>query len=96
MLTRQLRYRDLEERGLFNNRVTLALWIRDHGFPRGRLVGPNTRLWDEADVAAWLANRPTEAKPAPKLKPGSQRGRHKAAAKREVAAEAESAAAEPA
>ena len=34
MLARQLRYRDLKDRGLFKNRVTLALWIRDQGFPR--------------------------------------------------------------
>jgi predicted DNA-binding transcriptional regulator AlpA len=65
MLARQLRYRDLKERGLFNNRVTLGLWIKEQGFPPGRLVGPNTRLWDEAEIAAWLASRPTEPKAAP-------------------------------
>jgi hypothetical protein len=84
MLARQLRYRDLKERGLFNNRVTLALWIKDRGFPPGRLVGPNTRLWDEAEIAAWLASRPTELKPAPKLKPGSRRGRRKVEARAEA------------
>ena len=52
MLARQLRYRDLKDRGLFKNRVTLALWVRDQGFPPGRLVGPNTRLWDEAEITA--------------------------------------------
>jgi hypothetical protein len=84
MLARQLRYRDLKERGLFNNRVTLALWIKDRGFPPGRLVGPNTRLWDEAEIAAWLASRPTELKLAPKLKPGSRRGRRKVEARAEA------------
>jgi len=77
MLARQLRYRDLKERGLFNNRVTLALWIRDHGFPPGRRVGPNTRLWDEAEIAAWLASRPTESKPAPETR-RSRKTEHRA------------------
>jgi predicted DNA-binding transcriptional regulator AlpA len=84
MLARQLRYRDLKERGLFKNRVTLALWIKDQGFPPGRRVGPNTRLWDEAEIGAWLASRPTELKPAAKLKPGSRRGRRKAEAQAEA------------
>ena len=66
MLARQLRYRDLKDRGLFNNRVTLGLWIREQGFPPGRLVGPNTRLWDEAEIAEWLASRPSEPKPTPR------------------------------
>ena len=60
MLARQLRYRDLKDRGLFKNRVTLALWIRDQGFPPGRLAWSNTRLWDEAEIAAWLVSRPTD------------------------------------
>ena len=84
MLARQLRYRDLKDRRLFKNRVTLALWIRDQGFPRGRLVGPNMRLWDEAEITAWLASRPTELKPAPKSKPGNRRGRRKAEAQPEA------------
>ena len=74
MISRHLRYRDLQERGIVPNRGTL----RDQGFPPGRLVGPNTRLWNETEITAWLASRPTELKPAPKLKPGSRRGRGRA------------------
>jgi predicted DNA-binding transcriptional regulator AlpA len=65
MINRQLRYRDLKERGVVPNRVTLGNWIDKCGFPHGRLVGPNTRLWDEEEVVAWLASRPTEKKSAP-------------------------------
>lgn len=65
MINRQIRFRDLQERGIVPNRVTLSNWISGSGFPPGRLVGPNTRLWDEGDVAAWLESRPTEPKAVP-------------------------------
>lgn len=61
----QLRFRDLKARGIVSNWVTLANWIQREGFPPGKLAGPNTRLWDEPDVAAWLNSRPTKTKPAP-------------------------------
>jgi predicted DNA-binding transcriptional regulator AlpA len=52
-LGRQLRYRDLEARGVVCNRTTLTNWMRDRGFPKPRAIG-NTLLWDEAGVVAWL------------------------------------------
>jgi predicted DNA-binding transcriptional regulator AlpA len=66
MTPRLLRFRDLKERGIVNNRVTLDSWIDKQGFPRGRMTGPNTRTWEEQEVAAWLAARPTDKKPAPR------------------------------
>jgi predicted DNA-binding transcriptional regulator AlpA len=60
MIPKQLRFSDLKQLGIVENRVTLGNWIRDHGFPVGRLTGPNTRTWDEPAVAKWLATRPTE------------------------------------
>ena len=53
-----LRYRDLEERGIFRNRVTLKNWIEKHGFPPGQLIGPNTRTWTMGEVEEWLSTRP--------------------------------------
>jgi predicted DNA-binding transcriptional regulator AlpA len=64
-MTTFLRFRDLKARGIVNNRVTLTNRINKLGFPPGRLIGANTRAWTEAEVEAWLANRPTEPKPAP-------------------------------
>ena len=64
MLNKQLRFRDLKEQGVVGNWVTLNKWIDEKGFPPGRLVGPNTRTWDEAEVATWLESRPTARKPA--------------------------------
>jgi predicted DNA-binding transcriptional regulator AlpA len=65
MLQRRLRYRDLEERGIIRNRITLKNWIKNRGFPAGQLTGPNSRTWTEAEVEAWIASRPTAPKRAP-------------------------------
>jgi predicted DNA-binding transcriptional regulator AlpA len=54
-----LRFRDLKERGIVSNHVTLTRWIEREGFPPGLLLGPNTRAWREAEVEAWLASRST-------------------------------------
>jgi len=48
-----LRFKDLQQRGLFRNRVTFGKWVRDYGFPPGVIVG-NTRLFREAEVAEFL------------------------------------------
>jgi hypothetical protein len=66
MIPHQLRFRDLKARGIVSNWVTLSNWIEREGFPPGKLVGPNTRLWNEPDILAWLNTRPTKTKPAPK------------------------------
>jgi hypothetical protein len=65
MLQRRLRYRDLVERGIVNNRVTLATWIRVHGFPPGQMTGANTRTWGEDEVQEYLDSRPTARKAGP-------------------------------
>ena len=72
-MQRRLRYADLERLGVVNNRETLQNWIRDRGFPRGQLTGPNSRTWSEAEVQKWLDGRPTNPKPAPVVK--GRRGR---------------------
>jgi predicted DNA-binding transcriptional regulator AlpA len=58
MLSRLLRFRDLKARGLVNNWVTLSRWVQEQGFPPGRLLGPNTRVWTEAEIEAWVVSRP--------------------------------------
>ena len=57
MFPRILRFRDLKDAGIVNNRATLYRWIEDHGFPPGVLLGPNSRGWAEADVLTWLDSR---------------------------------------
>jgi predicted DNA-binding transcriptional regulator AlpA len=61
-----LRYPDLEAAGIVRNWPGLQRLIKTHGFPRGVMLGANTRAWDEAEVEAWLASRPTGPKPVPR------------------------------
>jgi hypothetical protein len=55
-----LRFSDLKQRGIVNNHVTLQRWIEREGFPPGIMLGPNTRVWRESDIEAWLESRPTK------------------------------------
>ncbi len=54
-----LRFADLKARGVVGNWMTLKRWIDRENFPPGIKLGPNTRAWDEALVAEWLAGRPS-------------------------------------
>ena len=57
MVPRILHFPDLKYAGIVNNRTTLYRWIKDHGFPPGVLLGPNSRGWAENDVLDWLSSR---------------------------------------
>jgi DNA-binding transcriptional regulator YiaG/predicted DNA-binding transcriptional regulator AlpA len=58
-----LRFADLKAAGIANSWPMLRHRIERDGFPRGRLLGPNTRAWTEEEIDAWLASRPTAPKP---------------------------------
>jgi predicted DNA-binding transcriptional regulator AlpA len=60
MTDRLLRFSDLQARKIVSNHVTLKRWIEREGFPSGFMLGPNTRVFRESEVEAWLATRPTE------------------------------------
>ena len=60
MATKYLRYADLVERQIVNNRTTLSRWIKHNGFPPGVLLGPNTRAWAENLVDDYLDTRVAE------------------------------------
>jgi predicted DNA-binding transcriptional regulator AlpA len=47
-----LRFKDLHVVGI-RNWPTLARWIKTQGFPTGRQLGPNTRVWTVEEVEAW-------------------------------------------
>ena len=68
-----LRFADLKQAGIVNSWPMLKRRIERDGFPPGRMLGPNTRAWDEAEVERWLASRPTAKKPVPVVK--GRRGR---------------------
>ena len=64
MSSRWLRFRDLKERRIVNSWPQLRHLIEKHGFPPGRMFGPNTRAWDEeTEIEPWLENRPTAGPP---------------------------------
>ena len=48
------RYRDLLERNIVTNRVTLNRWIENKEFPEPIRIGPNTIAWRVSEVEAWL------------------------------------------
>jgi predicted DNA-binding transcriptional regulator AlpA len=60
---RFLRYRELEELGLVDNRATLELWIDKGAFPRGlKIPGPygKTLVWAVSEIARLVAQRVRE------------------------------------
>ncbi len=57
-----LRYPDLVGKGIVRSRMTLKRLIDAHGFPPGKLISPNSRVWQEDEIAAWLESRPTARK----------------------------------
>jgi hypothetical protein len=59
-IPRFLRQKNLTERGISgSHQQTRHLQIH-HGFPLGRLLGPNTRVWTEDEIIAWLDSRPVD------------------------------------
>jgi hypothetical protein len=55
--TTLLRFADLQARGIIRNREQLRVLIAHHSFPSGFMLSPNTRVYDQADVEAWLDDR---------------------------------------
>ena len=56
-MPKYLRFRDLEKRGLFNNRTTLKRYIARHGFPRPYRLAGNRSIWREDEINEWLEAR---------------------------------------
>jgi hypothetical protein len=55
-----LKFTHLKEVGLVDNWTTLLRWIKDQGFPPGRIIGVS-RVWFEAEINQWLDSRPVES-----------------------------------
>jgi predicted DNA-binding transcriptional regulator AlpA len=60
-----LRYADLKARGVVSSRQQLKNLVEKYGFPPGRLLSANTRVWTDEEYAAWLDSRPTKGAKAP-------------------------------
>ena len=63
-MTKWLRFRDLQKRGIANSWAQLKNLIDKQGFPPGRMLGPNTRAWEEeSEIEPWEAGRPVDGPP---------------------------------
>ena len=67
------RYSELKARGLVKNRTQLKNMIEKYGFPPGRLLSPNVRVWTDEEIDTYVDNSPVEPKAAPNVK--GRRGR---------------------
>jgi predicted DNA-binding transcriptional regulator AlpA len=54
------RFSDLKESRIVQSHAQLRRLQETEGFPRGRLIGPNTRVWTVSEINTWLEGRPTE------------------------------------
>jgi hypothetical protein len=58
-----LSFADLRRAGIVPNWQTLTAWQSDPriAFPRGKLLGPNSRRWNkQREIDPWLASRPVD------------------------------------
>ena len=53
-----LRFSDLKARGIVRSWPQLGRLMRDQAFPRGTMLGANTRAWTEQEITSWLSARP--------------------------------------
>jgi hypothetical protein len=60
MLPHFVRFRDLKERNIVQSWPALNDLIENEGFPRGRKLSPQIRVWTVDEVNAWLETRPFE------------------------------------
>lgn len=58
------RFADLQARGIIRNREQMRNLVRDQGFPPGWMLSPNARVWDAAEVEAWLQTRREASRPS--------------------------------
>lgn len=61
-LPKYVRFHNLRSAGLVANWQQLRRLQDEAGFPIGRLLSRNTRVWTLDEVNEWLASRPTERK----------------------------------
>jgi predicted DNA-binding transcriptional regulator AlpA len=62
MASQYLRFRDLKARGIIASWPILRRRVDHDGFPPGKKVGPNTRIWEETEISEWIDSRPSDRK----------------------------------
>jgi hypothetical protein len=59
------RFRDLKARGIVQSWAQLKRLVEIYGFPPGKMISGNCRVWAEEDIDAYYKSRPVEG-PAPR------------------------------
>jgi predicted DNA-binding transcriptional regulator AlpA len=62
------RFHDIREAGVADSWQQLGRMIDHEGFPPGRLLSPNIRVWEIDEIKRWMASRPTARKVIPPRK----------------------------
>jgi hypothetical protein len=57
------RFPDLKQRNIVKSWTQLKRLQQHFNFPKGRMVGPNTRAWTEQEIDEWVASRPVDGPP---------------------------------
>jgi predicted DNA-binding transcriptional regulator AlpA len=71
-----LRFSDLKASQLVRSWPQLKRMVTEYGFPPGRMLTPNCRVWTSEEVDAYVASRPVEGPPLRGVAvPGRKRGR---------------------
>jgi len=70
-MTKLLRFTDLKARGIITSWAALKIAVDKRNFPPGRMAGPKTRVWTEAEVDDWVASLPSALDAKPKLRGGA-------------------------
>jgi predicted DNA-binding transcriptional regulator AlpA len=57
MKVQYLRYKDIKDMGLVNNRTTLSRWVKYNGFPKPNKLSKNCAVYPRDKVIAWVESR---------------------------------------
>jgi hypothetical protein len=74
-----LRFGDLKTRNIVKSWPQLKRLVELYGFPPGRMLSPNIRVWTEDEIDAYLESRPIEG-PAPRGAAKAKRDRRRKSA----------------
>ena len=75
MLPVFVRYADLKAAGLVNSWTSLRERVLYHGFPPGRLIGPNVRAWTAEEIRNYVASCPVAPRAVPPRRKKSKRAK---------------------
>jgi predicted DNA-binding transcriptional regulator AlpA len=58
-----LRFPNLKQKNIVKSWPQLKRLQDRYNFPKGRMIGPNTRAWTDQEIDEWVASCPVEGPP---------------------------------